>query len=193
MSGVAGILLAAGAAQRFGSNKLLAELPGGESVLSRAAANLAPAVDELWVVLSPERAEMQQCLPGTYHTTVCAAARDGIGHSLAHGVRQSPDAALWVIALADMPGIETAVITQVIRAARSGTSIARPVYRGQAGHPVVFGSAYYTELQALYGDRGAQSVVAGHADNVTLVGVACAGVVDDIDRPADLARFQRIE
>ena len=59
-----------------------------------------------------------------------------MGCSLACAVRATPDAAGWLVALADMPYIATRSHQQVAAALRSGASIAATEFQGRRGHPV---------------------------------------------------------
>jgi molybdenum cofactor cytidylyltransferase len=63
-----------------------------------------------------------------------------------------------------------------------------PRWRGERGHPVLFGRAHFAALEALNGDRGAASLLREHP--VHWVEVEDPGILQDIDRPADLAQAQ---
>ena len=116
----------------------------------------------------------------------CAYADAGMGASLACGVRSTPDAAGWIVALGDMPWIEMSTIARVAGAIADGAAVAAPFYRGRRGHPVGFGVASFEALAALDDDDGAKSVVAAHRDSLARIDVEDAGVLADVDRPADL-------
>jgi CTP:molybdopterin cytidylyltransferase MocA len=60
---IAGLLLASGASRRFGSNKLVAPL-NGRPVVRWSAEALASAVDETWVVVPSQSAEVRAALEG---------------------------------------------------------------------------------------------------------------------------------
>src|ERR1043166_9769001 len=60
---IAGVLLAAGGARRFGSQKLLARVDG-EPLVRRSASVLAGAVDKLLVVVGHEREAVREALAG---------------------------------------------------------------------------------------------------------------------------------
>jgi molybdenum cofactor cytidylyltransferase len=64
--------------------------------------------------------------------------------------------------------------------------IAVPVYEGRRGHPVGFGSDFFSALASLGGDAGARQVLDAHPDRVRELPLADAGIHRDIDRPADL-------
>ena len=102
---VVGILLAAGSATRFGGDKLAAALPNGTTVGVAACRNLAAAVDAVIAVVRPGDGAIADALAANRaRVSVCPRASDGMGASLAWGVRAAPVATGWIIALADMPG-----------------------------------------------------------------------------------------
>jgi molybdenum cofactor cytidylyltransferase len=182
---IVGILLAAGSATRFGGDKLLATLPDGVPIGAAALAHLAVAVDAVVAVVRPGDDALGALLAaGGAHVTTCPRAVEGMGASLAWGVRAAPLAAGWLIALADMPWIEPATIACVVEALRGGAPLAAPGWRGERGHPVGLAKTFYGELAALTGDEGAKTILARHG--VPLIATEDSGVVRDIDTPGDL-------
>ncbi len=184
---VVGILLAAGSASRFGADKLAAALPNGASVGETALQNLAAAVDSVVAVVRPGDSAMARAFAARgARVSVCHNARDGMGASLAWGVRGTAVAAGWIIALADMPWIDPATIARVVAALKDGASFAAPRFQGSRGHPVGIAARFYSELAALSGDEGAKQLLAANSSSVQLVEVNDAGILRDIDTPADL-------
>lgn len=184
-----GILLAAGRGRRFDpsgvQNKLLQCLPSGEPVALRAAHTLAQALTETLVVLHPDAHDLQVLFAQSgFVTTCCFDAAEGMGHSLAHAVRQSMHARGWIIALADMPHVQLSTIAALDAAIRDGADIAVPVHRQRRGNPVAFSRTYRDALLQLQGDRGARHLLATAV--VTEVAVEDTGIFLDIDLPADL-------
>ncbi len=182
-----GVLLAAGAASRFGGDKLLYPLEDGVAIGARAARNLIAAGLDVVAVVKPgdfplyEMFEQEGC-----SVTFCPHAERGMGASLAHGVNFFRNADGWVIALGDMPLIRPETIRQVVRALTEGAAIAAPAYRGERGHPVGFGAQFGSELMALSGDSGARSVLERHKDKIRLVDCDDPGVLFDVDRRTDI-------
>lgn len=186
---IAGILLAAGAARRFGARKLLHPLPDGTPIGLRSALNLVPAVDRALAVLAPEDRELAARLQAAgIEVCPCPASGEGMGASLACGVRAAADAAGWVIALADMPFVRPDSIVAVADALRAGAAIAIPGHEGERGHPIGFARAFHAELAALGGDVGARAIVARERARVVQVPVNDPGILRDIDTPDDLRR-----
>jgi molybdenum cofactor cytidylyltransferase len=183
---VVGVLLAAGSAQRFGADKLLAKLSDGAPMGVRALEHLIGAVDEVVAVLRPGDDALAAALRGRdARITVCPDAAHGMGVSLAWGVRAAPAAGGWIIALADMPWIRSETIGAVANALRSGAAIVAPEHDGARGHPVGFARRYYGELAALSGDEGAKKLLEANA--VALLKTGDPGVLRDVDAPSDLA------
>lgn len=191
---IRGILLAAGYSKRFGSNKLLQALPAGTPhagvpIALAAARNFVEALPEPIVVLRPRAQKLGKLLRDAgCNTVVCKNAGEGMGTSLAAGVRAAADADGWVVALADMPFLRPETIRVVAKAISDGAAIAAPAYRGERGHPVGFARRFLEELFALHGDQGARELLARHRDLIKLHEVDDAGVLRDIDKPSDLPR-----
>ena len=122
----------------------------------------------------------------------CANADEGMGASLACGVKATGNAAGWIIALADMPYIQPDSIAKIAAALAEGAPIAAPVYKGARGHPVGIASAFRRQLEALSGDAGARSVLRDNANVIELIEVDDPGVCRDIDTPADLSESSRL-
>jgi len=184
---IVGILLAAGRGTRFGSHKLLHRLPDGTPMALAALRNLAPSVDSVIVVVRPEDSELIQLLSQEQARIVpCANAEQGMGASLACGVRAAPEGDAWLIALADMPDVPPAAIAALTAQLQAGAPLVAPTYQGQRGHPVGFSRAFYPELAALTGDRGARHLLDQHAEQLRLIAVDEPGILRDIDTPGDL-------
>jgi len=117
--GIVGILLAAGRGTRYGGDKLLARLGSaaglaGECVGATACRHLLAALPRVIAVVRPDDAALAAALGAAGARIVrCADADDGMGASLACGVRATKDATGWVVALADMPWIEPSTIARV--------------------------------------------------------------------------------
>ncbi len=190
-SGIVGVLLAAGRGTRFGGDKLLARIASpaaGECVGATACRHLLAALPRVIAVVRPDAAALAAALGAAGARIVrCADADHGMGASLAWGVRATPEAAGWVVALADMPWVLPATIARVAAAVADGAPVAAPFYRGARGHPVGFAASCYAALAALDSDEGAKSVVTAHHDSLARIDVDDPGTLRDIDTPADIA------
>lgn len=184
---IVGVLLAAGRGARFGGNKLLCDLPNGVPIALAAARNLQPACDRLIVVLRPGDTALADLFTAEgIAVVICHDADAGMGHSLAAGVKASPEAGAWVVALADMPYIQSISHHAVAARLRAGDSLVATTFQGRRGHPVGFSRRWFDQLSALTGDQGGKAILDQHLGEIKLVAVDDPGVVRDIDRPEDL-------
>jgi molybdenum cofactor cytidylyltransferase len=187
MDPIIGILLAAGASRRFGADKLTHILSDGDQVAVHACRNLLSGTDGVLAVVRPGSEELAARLHAEgAEVRICNNAEQGMGASLAFGIRARPDAAGWLIALADMPWITPVTIRKLADALRLGSLIAAPCWQGQRGHPVGFSHVLGPNLSALKGDAGAKSVIQAHLEQLRLVDCDDPGVLWDIDKPQDL-------
>jgi molybdenum cofactor cytidylyltransferase len=189
---IRGVLLAAGYSKRFGSNKLLHPLPAGNPdagvpIALASARHFVEALPESIAVIRPRAQKLGKLLRDAgCNTVVCKNAAEGMGVSLAEGVRAAPAAHGWIVALADMPYLKPETVRVIARALTEGAAIAAPSYRGERGHPVGFARRFRDELSALRGDAGAREILKAHPEWVTLYAVDDPGVLRDIDEPSDL-------
>ena len=187
MTEIAGILLAAGSAQRVGAPKLLQPLPNGIPVAVAAAQALMQVLPNTLAVVKPgDYALIQLFTELGLHIVENPLAHNGLGSSLAAGVNASARAGGWVIALADMPWIKPETISSVVERLVHGASIVAPVYAGRRGHPAGFASRWLEPLQSLSGDRGARDLIVQNAHQLELITTQDAGILKDIDYPQDL-------
>lgn len=187
-----GVLLAAGSAQRFGADKLLEVRVGNEPMAGRCARRLAQAVDGGVAVVPPSAPGLTRaCEHAGMMTVTNPSPERGMGASLALGVAQAPEAAAWVIGLADMPWIRIDTLRQVARALRAGHPLVVPCHGGRRGHPVGFGAEFGPALMALNGDAGGRVILQAHGKLIWELQVEDPGICRDVDTPEDARRWQR--
>jgi molybdenum cofactor cytidylyltransferase len=188
-SEIVGLLLAAGSGRRFGGDKLLYRLPDGRPMAVAAAAGLLPACERLIAVVRPAHEALASKLADMGCHIVHAPAGDqGMGVSLAAGVRATADAGGWIVALADMPFIDSRSHLAVLSRLRAGASLAATQYAGRRGHPVGFAKQWFSQLVAMTGDQGGKAILETHPEHVVLCPVDDCGVVWDIDQPTDFSK-----
>lgn len=189
---IAGILLAAGKSTRFGSNKLLQQLPEHQTPMAvQSARNLLEVLPNSVAVVREDDQQLKSLLSETGinlvenpHTNL------GMSSSIRCGIESAsqlfPCTKGWILALADMPCIPAAIIKQVADSILHGTLIAAPEYKNQRGHPVGFSCQLRSELLTLTGDVGARLLIAKHSDQLYTFETNDEVVLRDIDRPQDL-------
>jgi len=183
-----GLLLAAGSASRFGSDKLQHALPHGVAIAVQAARHLKAAVPTVIAVVRPGSEPTSRALAAEgCEVVVCDRAAEGMGASLACAARAAGAADGYLVALADMPFVRPSTISAVRDALAQGAMLAAPYWRARRGHPVGFAGRLRTELEALAGDEGARRLLDAHAAQLVKVPVGDPGAIRDIDKPSDLA------
>jgi len=189
---VIAILLAAGSAKRFGSDKLRHALPHDVPIAIQAARNLKAVFgDSVLAVIRPDAEALAELFASEgCRLVVCERAAEGMGASLACGVRAANAAGPadgYVVALGDMPFIRASTIAAVRDALAGGAALAAPYFRARRGHPVGISGRFRAELEGLRGDEGAKQLLAAHADQLVKIPVGDPGAIRDIDAPGDLA------
>ncbi len=218
-SGVAGLVLAAGASTRFeGGSKLLVLIGGEPVVAATVRAALEAGLDPVVVVVGRRAAEVRAALEGLGSGGACSGeARTGRlrfvrvpdpaggeeapdrhppgqGTSVAAGIGalaadDSVEAA--AVLLADEPGIDPADIRSVVDAWHSGaTPVVRARYLDRPGHPVVFGRSWFGRLARLAGEAGAAPLLAARPGEVAEVRLEREAPVD-VDTRGDYRRASR--
>ncbi len=190
---VVGLLLAAGAATRFGSDKLRHNLPHGVAIAVQAARHLRPAVPKVVAAVRPGAQELAQALEAEgCMVAVCDRAAEGMGASLACAARAAGVADGYLIALADMPFVRPSSVAAVREALAGGAALAAPYFRARRGHPVGLAGSFFEQMLTLHGDEGARKLLAANQHRLVKIPVGDPGVISDIDTPADLAPPLRI-
>ena len=185
---IVGLLLAAGSAKRFGSDKLLHPLQHGVPIAVQAARHLKKEIPRVIATLRPQSENLAKLLEAEgCEVALCANADEGMGASLACAVRAAGAADGYLVALADMPFVRPTSIAAVRDALAAGARIAAPYFRTRRGHPVGISGTFFDRLIELGGDEGARRLVAAHEADLVKVPVGDPGVIRDIDQPGDLA------
>ncbi len=187
---VVALVLAAGRARRFGSDKRQARLPDGRSLLQAVLQTQREACGDVRALLRPDDAWGQALCAELGVEWFCVADADqGMGRTLAAGLSSlmadegaSFDAALVV--LADMPAVRPDTVRALIDAFQAERRPAWPWHAGQSGHPRLLPRSSWPALLDLSGDEGARHRL--DWSQATRVDVPDEGILLDIDTPRDL-------
>lgn len=170
-TGPVGIVLAAGAGTRFGRPKVVVA-----DWLSRSVAALSDGgCGDVIVVLGAAVVDV----PAPARAVVAEDWADGMAASLRAGLRAA-DGDPAVVHVVDAPDVNADVVARVL-AAVGESGLARAVFDGRPGHPVVIARRHWPEvLTTLHGDQGARVFLAGRDD---VVAVECGDLATgrDID------------
>jgi molybdenum cofactor cytidylyltransferase len=160
---IAAVLLAAGAGTRFGGNKLEADF-GGAMLGEHAARTLARmTLGWTFAVHDPARVRLAASLQAlNFDLIENTEPLRGLSHSLKLAVDavETTNADAMLIALADMPFVDDALLHSLIAGRQqnpshciASTSATVPT------PPAIFPRALWTELKTLSGDQGARALL----------------------------------
>ncbi|HET9520348.1 MAG TPA: NTP transferase domain-containing protein [Candidatus Limnocylindrales bacterium] len=187
---VAAIVLAAGAATRFGSPKALAMLDGRPLLEHVLDAIRTAGIEEVVVVLGHAADEIEERVDWLSERRVRNPDPRHLSSSLQVGLAavlelERPVRAV-VIALGDQPRTRPEVIHALMTASREAEEpIVIPRYAdGGGANPVLVKREAFEVIDEATGDRGLGPLLAGDPDLVHEVPVA--GSNPDVDTPADL-------
>jgi len=190
----AGIVLAAGESSRFGRCK--ATLPVGSTHLlglaldALAGAELFPLV----VVAGRYQSEIEHAVgTGRVHVAYNPDWRQGQITSLQCGLTMAGSDKPVIVALADHPGFSVSLVRRMMEVYEAeNVAGVVPVFKGQSGHPVLFGPEMIKRLRRIPCNRSARDVVGEFADRVRHLETDEEAVVRDLDTEEDYQEFLRI-
>jgi molybdenum cofactor cytidylyltransferase len=191
---VAAVVLAAGAASRFGSPKALARLEGRPILEHVLDAVREAGIGEVIVVLGTNADEIEERIDWLDEQLVRNPDPRHLSSSLQVGIDAvaaiDPPVHAAVIVLGDQPRTRPEVIRALLAAARLGDRpVVVPRYAdGGGANPVVLMADAFELVDDATGDRGLGPVLASDPDLV--IEVPVAGSNPDIDTPDDLARLE---
>ena len=188
-SGVHAVVLAAGAASRFGGGKLLAPLDGKPLIEHTLGALEASPVDGTVVVLGEDEGELREvCEPYGVRVVENPDRGQGQSTSVRAGLESlGAEARAAVVLLGDQPLVGAPVVGRLVAAFEGGAKVAVATYGGEMRNPVLFSREVWELLEEeLDGDVGARPFLWRHPELV--VGVPCEAVGD----PADVDTIEEL-
>lgn len=203
-SRVTGVVLAAGAGTRYGHPKALARDRDGTPWVVRVVDALTDAgCHDVLVALGAARHEAATLVPATARVVAVTDWAEGLAATLraalaavAAPLREpalEPDLAVEarsrgagnvdavLVVPVDVPDLPASVCRRLLALA-APDALARAVYRGEPGHPVLIGREHWPELaRTAEGDRGAAPYLRAHG----ALAVECADLWHgaDVDAP----------
>ena len=186
---IGALLLAAGFSNRFGGIKLLARLNNGSTVFAQTLSRLSAAVEEVVIITRPDLVSALEADESRIQSFEHAV--QGMGASLAFGMRFTSHWDACIVCLSDMPFVRTATYSLLINSADKDRIVV-PEFEGTRGNPVVFGCKHFDSLARLQGNSGGKSLLARHPQDLMPIKVTDPAVLMDIDTPADLAELQSL-
>ncbi|VWX46655.1 NTP transferase domain-containing protein [Novosphingobium sp. 9U] len=181
----AALVLAAGSARRFGSDKLSAPFRGEPLLFQAIRAARAAPVDRVIVVARPGL----DCgtWPGAPATAVVRVTSEALSASLKAGLTAAGEIETLTVFLGDMPLVPPDLAAS-LAAILDDSYAAMPRQGGKPGHPVVLSRRALADIPGLQGDAGAGKLLRSR-DDVVFLDCDDAGIHADVDRPDDLERL----
>ena len=185
--GLYAMVLAAGAASRFGSAKQLVRVAGRPLLHNSVSRAVDVTGAATIVVLGAYATELAPLLRHTPATVVINRDwREGIGSSIRTGVGRLPAACNGVmVMLADQAAVTAEDLRRLVNAwKRQPDYVAAALYAGAVGVPAIFPRSRFSDLAELRGDLGARKLLQRNPDRLVRVPMESAAL--DIDTPEDL-------
>jgi molybdenum cofactor cytidylyltransferase len=190
---IGGVILAAGEARRFGSQKLLAPLDG-RPLLQRVidAANASALEDIAMVIGANGKSLLAHLDMGRTRVVRNPDPSRGMASSLQAGLRSlEGDLHAALVLLGDMPGVTTALIDELVaRGQKTRAAAVTSLWRGRRSPPVVLHRSLWPAAFALEGDAGMREVLAGRTDVIEVEVTPALGTLEDVDTPEDHGRLR---
>ena len=185
------VLLAAGQSERFGSNKLLADFGGRPMVCRVMEAMKQIRADRFAAVVSCSEvaALAHECGFDVIYNDAPAL---GQAHSVVLAAKQMRDMDTLLFAAGDQPLLTGKSLERLIAGFKeSGRGIACLADKTHRGNPAVFAKAYFPELLARSGDRGAKGILRAHENDLLVVPSFRENELADADTPEALEAIRR--
>ena len=188
---VAGIVLAAGGATRFGSQKQLADWQGQPMVRHVAQTALQAGLTPLVVVSGAGAERVSQAVAGlpvrVVHNPAWQSGQSSSMHAGLNAIPPTGGGAVFL--LADQPNVPAALIQALVEAhSQTLAPIVAPLVDGQRGNPVLFDPITYTDLLQVSGDVGGRQIFSKYP--LQYVPWHDRGVLLDVDEPSDYEQSQ---
>jgi len=194
----AGIILAAGAATRFGQPKQLLRLKEKYLIERVLDAALNSRLSRIVLVLGYAHQKILQALGkktqhARLHIEVNPHYKKGQSHSLRIGLTAVKDDFPAVIfLLGDQPMLNSATINTLLeRFWSADNDICVPTYRGQRKNPAMFSRRFYNHLMDIKGDTGARQLIDDNPDRVLTVEMDNPLCFVDIDTRQDFENLKK--
>lgn len=185
------VVMAAGNARRFGENKLAAEIQGRS--LIRRALEAVPAGEFDAVAVVSQYPEVLALAEEFGFTPVENQHPDwGISHTISLGLEAlGEDCAAACFLVSDQPLLRRESVAALVELWRGDPEkIAALAHDGVRGNPCLFPARFFPELRELREDRGGNTVIRRHEEDLILLEVAPEELTD-VDTKAAMKALER--
>lgn len=179
------IVMAAGNARRFGSNKLDARVEG-KTLLRRALEAVPVSCFARVAVVTQYPQGMELAREMGFLPVENSRPDLGLSHTIALGMSHMQDMDAVLFQVSDQPLLRRDSVEQLVEVYRSHPDrLVALGHDGVRGNPCLFPASLFPELLALEGDHGGSAVIRRHEDRLLLV-EASPRELTDVDTPQAL-------
>lgn len=192
------LILAGGKSERFGAPKVLQSFRGELFLVRIVNALVEAGSKKIFLVLGPQAQQHCARLPQFNSVTVVCNENYHYGQfsSVQAGVRASGEDPVSgiLLCLIDQPQIRPETFSTLVQAARQNPQhILIPSYQNRNGHPIYLPRWLFPTILAAPITANLRQILSCHVEAMIKVPVADAGILADIDTPADLDRLEKID
>jgi molybdenum cofactor cytidylyltransferase len=185
-------VLAAGTSSRFGATKLVQNLRGRPLVQHALLAANRACGEDVYLVVGHDQESVLSASAGLCNNVVVNTEyQNGIGTSIASGVRACGNGADAVIVLLGDQPLVTAehLLSLIDKWSGADNQIVASVFEGIKGPPILFPSKAFAALSEQGGDAGAKSLLTDANFDVCTIDCPQAGI--DVDTPEALKQLNQ--
>lgn len=190
---IAGLILSGGESRRMGTPKALLVIEG-QTFIDRLIDMLAGVCSPVIAVLGHGAPRIQSAMRrgAQVEVVVNPDPRRGMLSSLQCGLSAlAPEIEAVIFTPVDYPQIDPRTVERLADAFQTSRApVTIPVHQGERGHPVCIARSVADQLLALPPEAQARDVIRAYRPRTRFIQVADAGVISDIDYPAD---YQALE
>lgn len=174
------LLMAAGNAVRFGSNKLSVSFRG-KTLIERALEAIPRELFSQIAVVTQYKEVADAAAPFGFDVIRNSAPEKGISETIRLGTAtlSACDAVIYMVA--DQPLLQKKSVEKIVQVWRENPGkIVGASSNGKKGNPCIFPGKYFNELLTLEGDHGGSTVIRAHPGSLLTVDI-CENELRDID------------
>lgn len=187
------IVMASGLSNRFGANKLLAEINGNSliKIILDKTEELSDKAKISRLVLTRTKEVYELC--NERGIKVILHELENRNEAVRLGINQMRECDACVFCTCDQPLLKKESIIKLIDEFMvSGKGIYRLSYNDKVGNPILFSKEYFEELTNLPYKKGGSYLAAKYPDEVRLINASDEWELFDVDTPSDLALLNSV-
>ena len=185
---IGAVLLASGAARRFGSNKLLQEVDGA-AMIQRAMWAVPACLFDKAVVVSAYPEILSLAEENGYLSLPNPYSAEGQSASIRLGLSALQDMNAVLFAVCDQPWLKRESVVRLLEDhSENPNCICSLGWQGRRGNPVIFPKAFFPELLKLSGDQRGSALIHDHEDLLRISDVTSPLELRDVDTPDSLGQ-----